>query len=123
MQEFKGLSDSSTIYKLLGPVLLKQDKNEAVMAVDGRLDYITKEMYVLSLHLFSGFYCLTYVLIVNYRNRVEDQIKEIQEKSEHKKMEVSIIPQYLFELITNTCQIYQLQTQLQGQEEQVPPTA
>jgi chaperonin cofactor prefoldin len=29
---------------LVGPVLLKQDKTEAVMAVDGRLEFIDKEM-------------------------------------------------------------------------------
>lgn len=29
----------------MGPVLLKQDKTEAVMAVNGRLEFIEKEMY------------------------------------------------------------------------------
>jgi len=29
---------------LVGPVLLKQDKTEAVLAVDGRLEYIENEM-------------------------------------------------------------------------------
>jgi prefoldin beta subunit len=38
------LKDDANIYKLVGPVLLKQDKTEAVMAVDGRLDFINKEM-------------------------------------------------------------------------------
>lgn len=44
LQEFKKVSDSSGIYKLIGPVLLKQDKTEASMAVDGRLEFIDKEM-------------------------------------------------------------------------------
>jgi prefoldin beta subunit len=39
------LSDDSNIYKLVGPVLLKQEKTEAVLAVDGRLEYIENEMY------------------------------------------------------------------------------
>lgn len=43
-KEFAKLSDDANIYKSIGPVLLKQDKNEAVMAVDGRLDFIEKEM-------------------------------------------------------------------------------
>ena len=43
-QEFKTLKDKANVYKLVGPVLLKQDKNEAVMAVNGRLDFIEKEM-------------------------------------------------------------------------------
>ena len=44
--EFASLDEDSNIYKLVGPVLLKQDKNEAVMAVNGRLEFIEKEMYV-----------------------------------------------------------------------------
>lgn len=34
------------IYKLVGPVLLAQDKSEAILAVQARLDFIEKEMYV-----------------------------------------------------------------------------
>jgi prefoldin beta subunit len=63
--EFALLKDDANIYKLVGSVLLKQDKTEAVMAVDGRLQYIEKEI-----------------------ERVEKQISGIQEKSEKKKMEV-----------------------------------
>jgi prefoldin beta subunit len=39
------LKDEANIYKMVGPVLLKQDKTEAVLAVDGRLEYIENEMY------------------------------------------------------------------------------
>lgn len=42
--EFDQLDDESNIYKLVGPVLLKQEKTEAVMAVNGRLEFIEKEM-------------------------------------------------------------------------------
>lgn len=45
-KEFKGLSEESNIYKMVGPVLLKQERGEATMAVDARLDFIGKEMYV-----------------------------------------------------------------------------
>lgn len=45
-KEFASLSDDANIYKLVGPVLLKQEKNEATMAVDGRLEFIGKEMCV-----------------------------------------------------------------------------
>ena len=34
----------ASIFKMIGPVLLKQDKTEAVLAVDGRLEYIENEM-------------------------------------------------------------------------------
>lgn len=44
MQEFQSLKDDATIYKLVGPVLLKQDTIEAKSTVDGRLDYIENEM-------------------------------------------------------------------------------
>lgn len=43
-KEFAGLASDANIYKLVGPVLLKQDKTEAVLAVDGRLEFIEGEM-------------------------------------------------------------------------------
>ncbi|KAF6235535.1 hypothetical protein HO173_006218 [Letharia columbiana] len=75
-KEFSTLPSTSAIYKLVGPVLLKQERSEAVMAVEGRLDFIDREI-----------------------KRLEKQIQETQTESESKKMEV-----------------YQLQTQMQGQE-------
>lgn len=44
-QEFNSLADDANIYKLVGPVLLKQDTTEAKSTVDGRLEYIGGEMY------------------------------------------------------------------------------
>ncbi|KAF2751650.1 Prefoldin [Sporormia fimetaria CBS 119925] len=64
-KEFDILADDANIYKQIGPVLLKQDKAEAVMAVNSRLEFIEKEI-----------------------RRIETQIKEIQEKSEKVKMEI-----------------------------------
>ncbi|KAI9886626.1 MAG: hypothetical protein M1823_001540 [Watsoniomyces obsoletus] len=64
-KEFAGLKDDANIYKLVGPVLLKQEKTEATLAVDGRLEFIDKEI-----------------------QRIEKQIAESQEKSERKKMEI-----------------------------------
>lgn len=43
-QEFSKLAEDANIYKLVGPVLLKQDSTEAKSTVDGRLEYIEKEM-------------------------------------------------------------------------------
>lgn len=43
-QEFEQIEDDETIYKLVGPVLLKQDKIEAESTVKGRLDFISSEM-------------------------------------------------------------------------------
>ncbi len=45
-QEFGKLKDDESIYKMVGPVLLKQDKSEAESTVNGRLEFITTEMYV-----------------------------------------------------------------------------
>ncbi|MCJ1308657.1 hypothetical protein MMC25_002310 [Agyrium rufum] len=81
-KEFAKLSDDANIYKLVGPVLLKQDHTEAVSTVDGRLEFIGKEI-----------------------ERIEKQIKEHQQSSESKRMN-----------------IYQLQTQLQQQQSAVTST-
>ncbi|KAH7345994.1 Prefoldin [Pyrenochaeta sp. MPI-SDFR-AT-0127] len=64
-KEFDILDDDANIFKQIGPVLLKQDKTEAVMAVNGRLEFIDKEI-----------------------KRFEQQIKGIQDKSEKVKMEI-----------------------------------
>ncbi|KAL8679248.1 MAG: hypothetical protein Q9186_004439 [Xanthomendoza sp. 1 TL-2023] len=64
-KEFTNLTDDSPIYKLIGPVLLKQEKAEAESAVQGRLDFIENEI-----------------------KRVEKLISDMQEQSEGKKMEV-----------------------------------
>ncbi|OCL08418.1 Prefoldin beta-like protein [Glonium stellatum] len=64
-KEFAKLDDDANIYKQIGPVLLKQDKTEAVMAVDGRLEFINKEI-----------------------KRVEKQISDIEERSNKIKMEI-----------------------------------
>ncbi|KJZ77641.1 hypothetical protein HIM_02818 [Hirsutella minnesotensis 3608] len=63
-KEFDKLGDE-TIYKLVGPVLLKQDKVEAESTVKGRLDFIGTEI-----------------------SRLETQVKETQDKMEKKKAEI-----------------------------------
>ncbi|KAK4452019.1 Prefoldin [Podospora aff. communis PSN243] len=64
-KEFAKLKDDETIYKLIGPVLLKQDRTEAESTVNGRLEFINNEI-----------------------SRQEDQIKETQGKIEKKKAEI-----------------------------------
>ncbi|GAB7351359.1 hypothetical protein MBLNU459_g2042t1 [Dothideomycetes sp. NU459] len=63
--EFSKLPEDANIYKLVGPVLLKQDTAEAKSTVDGRLNFIEQEI-----------------------KRIEKQIADIQQQSEDKKMEV-----------------------------------
>lgn len=63
--EFGKLKDDETIYKLIGPVLLQQDRTEAESTVNGRLEFINTEI-----------------------TRQEAQIKETQGKIEKKKAEI-----------------------------------
>ncbi|KAL9016979.1 MAG: hypothetical protein Q9185_005674 [Variospora sp. 1 TL-2023] len=64
---------TSSVYKKIGPVLLKQEKSEAETAVQGRLDFIANEM-----------------------KRVEGVVAEMQRASEGKKMELSNESLYQF---------------------------
>ncbi|KAM0811888.1 putative Prefoldin subunit 6 [Seiridium cardinale] len=64
-KEFEKLTNDEGIYKLVGPILLKQDKVEAESTVKGRLEFITTEL-----------------------ERTEKQIKEVQERIERKKTEI-----------------------------------
>lgn len=43
-KELDLLKGEDTVYKLVGPVLLKQDLVEALQTVDKRIDYIQGEM-------------------------------------------------------------------------------
>jgi prefoldin beta subunit len=69
-KEFKTLSDDSAIYKLIGPVLLKQDRDDARRTVDGRLEFIEKEI-----------------------KRVEGTIKELQGRGEKMRAELGALQQ------------------------------
>ncbi|KAF9392631.1 hypothetical protein CPB97_011611 [Podila verticillata] len=64
-EEFALLQGDANIYKLIGPVLVKQDKTEAVTNVDKRIDFIQAEI-----------------------ERVEKQLKDLQEKTEKKRVEL-----------------------------------
>jgi len=73
MQEFEGLEDDANIYKMVGPVLLKQDKTEAVMAVNGRLEFIENEIKRVE-KLISD--------VENKSDAVRSQIIQIQSESQ-----------------------------------------
>ncbi|EJT82533.1 hypothetical protein GGTG_02506 [Gaeumannomyces tritici R3-111a-1] len=64
-KEFGKLKDDEAIYKLSGPILLKQEKVEADSTVKGRIEFITKEIA-----------------------RLEKQISDGQDKLEKKKGEI-----------------------------------
>lgn len=44
LQELALLEADAVVYKLVGPVLVKQELEEAKQTVDKRLQYITKEV-------------------------------------------------------------------------------
>lgn len=107
------MTDTSTIYKLVGPVLLKQDRTEAVATVNGRLEYIGGEMYVMMCHID--------VLgrpLISDRKGLEQQLQSLQEKSDDKKMEVRSCNRRKTWNFIDSLQIYQLQNQIQSQQEQ-----
>lgn len=47
------LNEGANVYKLIGPVLVKQDLAEANANVRKRIDYMTAELYVMSLYPLS----------------------------------------------------------------------
>ncbi|KAI9208672.1 prefoldin subunit 6 [Polychytrium aggregatum] len=64
-KEFDLLDQDAVIYKLIGPVLVKQDQGEANVNVSKRIEFIRNEM-----------------------ERLEKQVKDLSEKQEAKKLEV-----------------------------------
>jgi len=64
-KEFGTLTVDNEVYKLIGPVLVKQDQTEAKSNVEKRLEYIRNEI-----------------------SRVEVQLKELNTKQEKKRLEL-----------------------------------
>ncbi|KZV75296.1 Prefoldin beta-like protein [Peniophora sp. CONT] len=64
-KEFTSLTPNNTVYKLIGPVLVKQDQAEAKSNVDTRLEFIRGEI-----------------------TRIESKLATTQEKIEKKKGEL-----------------------------------
>ena len=67
-------------------MLLKQDRAEAILAVDGRLAFIEKEMYWPPFALRLPGRATSNV---SFSERVEKQITDIQDESEKKRTAVS----------------------------------
>jgi len=58
--ELKLLEGDANVFKLIGPVLIKQDLDEARQNVDKRIDYITGEMYIFHNYFFLSFHFISY---------------------------------------------------------------
>jgi prefoldin beta subunit len=65
LQEFNMMESSAVIYKLVGPVLAKQDPLDAKNNVQKRIEYITKEIERMD------------KLEVDFQGKVEDKRKII----------------------------------------------
>ena len=118
VQEFAQLTSGNTVYKLIGPVLVKQDQAEAKSNVNTRLDFIRSEM--------SGFSPnSTNSELTNKpcSQRVEGQIKDIEQKQEKKKTEVSFHSSIVLSLslILPFPQLVQIQTALR--QTSTPPAS
>ena len=48
LQEFKMLADGANVYKLVGPILVKQDLSECKSNVSKRIEFVDKEIARLS---------------------------------------------------------------------------
>ncbi|KAJ3332947.1 hypothetical protein HDU76_012516 [Blyttiomyces sp. JEL0837] len=64
-KEFDNMKGDGKVYKLIGPILVPQDKGEANANVKKRIEFISGEI-----------------------QRLEGQIKTFEEKQEQKKMEI-----------------------------------
>lgn len=53
MKELDLLNEDANVYKLIGPVLVKQDLAEANANVRKRIEYISAELYACSLQLMD----------------------------------------------------------------------
>ncbi|XP_037069170.1 prefoldin subunit 6-like [Pollicipes pollicipes] len=71
-EEMALLEEGARVYKLIGPVLVKQDPDEAVQNVSKRLDYIKGEL-----------------------KRHDDLLKDLEAKQEASREEVSKLQQLL----------------------------
>ncbi|EJU02541.1 Prefoldin beta-like protein [Dacryopinax primogenitus] len=64
-KEFLSLTSDNEVFKLIGPVLVKQDQGEAKSNVEKRLEYIRNEI-----------------------SRLEVQLKDLNSKQERKRLEL-----------------------------------
>lgn len=65
LQELDLLNEDANVYKLIGPVLVKQDLAEANANVRKRIDYISAELYVFVTWLIS---VVAFKLAMDYEN-------------------------------------------------------
>ncbi len=84
-KEFSRLTQNNEVYKLIGPVLVKQDQVEAKTNVDKRIEFIKGEMYVLHNHLPATISALTNFILwwrIQRARRGSDQGSQRKDRKE-----------------------------------------
>lgn len=89
-QELDLLDDSSQVYKMVGPVLMKNETDDAKQTVNQRLELISGELWVFHCITIKAFdpYAFSYIVIIFfsvfdlYRKKVEKSIKSKEEESQ-----------------------------------------
>ncbi|KAG6832306.1 hypothetical protein H0H92_003539 [Tricholoma furcatifolium] len=117
-QEFALLTPENKVFKVMGPVLVKQDQAEAKSNVETRLEFIRSEMCVVLLVMMT-------IYSLELSKRVEMQLKDIEGRQERKKGEVRNEDTFiLFSLASKRLsKIVEIQTalqQLQSQQKTTP---
>ena len=76
LAEFNLMSDEAAVYKLVGPILAKQDVAESKTNVEKRIEYITKEIERMD------------KLESDFQNKVEEKRANIQKLQEDMRREI-----------------------------------
>ncbi|KAK2996653.1 hypothetical protein RJ639_036757 [Escallonia herrerae] len=102
------LNEDANVYKLIGPVLVKQDLAEANANVRKRIDYISAELYVCCcLDALVGLisvnslkvYAFSALIRFNWK-RLDATLQDLEDKQNSKKDTVSTYSPNCFELAT-----------------------
>jgi hypothetical protein len=88
LSELKLLGDDSSVYKLVGPALIKQDLDEARSNVEKRLQFIGDEMYKVNLVSNFGLRRFSEMIVFHHRKRTQNHILDIDKKSEEKREKI-----------------------------------
>ena len=76
LQEFNLMGDDASVYKLVGPILAKQDVAESKTNVEKRIEYITKEIERMD------------KLEQDFQSKVEERRNNIQKLQEDMRREI-----------------------------------
>jgi len=122
LEELKSLEEGASVYKLIGPMLAKQDVVEATSNVTKRLEFINAERWVFCFRgwLFSFFFSSSlqsaralrlksrsnvywlraHLLSLVHRTRLEKAAEAIEKKFDQTQKDIQILQQRIAQLST-----------------------